>query len=177
MRDEFDSKPLGQEEDDEEEGDGLIILKVIHDESGEELLSTCDSEEELEAAYAAFMEDLLEDEEEKDETLPISQNGLKSDFLEIYDELGINVTEDEAERADWVMTSRDKEGTEFVLKARSVDMTLVPNVKGMGLRDALYLLENSGLKVGVSGVGTVSQQSLTPGGKVRRGSYVHIELR
>ena len=62
MRDEFDSKPLGQEEDDEE-GDGLIILKVIRDESGEELLSTCDSEEELEAAYAAFLEDLLEDEE------------------------------------------------------------------------------------------------------------------
>ena len=50
MRDEFDSKPLGQEEDDDEEGDGLIILKVIHDEDGEELLSTCDSEEELEAA-------------------------------------------------------------------------------------------------------------------------------
>ena len=67
MRDEFDSKPLGQEEDDDEEGDGLIILKVIHDENGEELLSTCDSEEELEAAYAAFMEDLLEDEEEKDD--------------------------------------------------------------------------------------------------------------
>ena len=126
---------------------------------------------------ASLMGDNNEDEEEKDETLPISQNGLKSDFLEIYDELGINVTEDEVEHADWVMTSRDKEGTEFVLKARSVDMTLVPNVKGMGLRDALYLLENSGLKVGVSGVGTVSQQSLTPGGKVRRGSYVHIELR
>ena len=126
---------------------------------------------------ASLMGDNNEDEEEKDETLPISQNGLKSDFLEIYDELGINVTEDEVEHAEWVMTSRDKEGTEFVLKARSVDMTLVPNVKGMGLRDALYLLENSGLKVGVSGVGTVSQQSLTPGGKVRRGSYVHIELR
>ena len=39
MRDEFDSKPLGQEEDDDEEGDGLIILKVIHDENGEELLN------------------------------------------------------------------------------------------------------------------------------------------
>ena len=128
--------------------------------------------------YREKLERALEDEEEeKDETLPISQNGLKSDFLEIYDELGINVTEDEAEHADWVMTSRDKEGSEFVLKARCVDMTLVPNVMGMWLRDALYLLENSGLKVGVSGVGTVSQQSLTPGGKVRRGSYVHIELR
>lgn len=126
---------------------------------------------------ASLMGDNNEDEEEKDETLPISQNGLKSDFLEIYDELGINVTEDEARRADWVMTSRDKEGTEFVLKARNIDMTLVPNVKGMGLRDALYLLENSGLKVGVSGIGTVRQQSLIPGGKVRKGSYVHIELR
>ena len=70
MRDEFDSKPLGLEEDDEE-GDGLIILKVIRDESGEELLSTCDSEEELEAAYAAFLEDLLEDEEEKEDEDPI----------------------------------------------------------------------------------------------------------
>ena len=69
MRDEFDSKPLGQEED--EEGDGLIILKVIRDESGEELLSTCDSEEELEAAYAAFLKDLLEDEEEKEDEEPI----------------------------------------------------------------------------------------------------------
>ena len=79
MRDEFDSKPLGQEEDDEEEGDGLIILKVIHDESGEELLSTCDSEEELEAAYAAFMEDLLEEivgdiwDEDEEEELPFQQ--------------------------------------------------------------------------------------------------------
>ncbi len=126
---------------------------------------------------ASLMGDNGEEEEEKEETLPISQNGLKSDFLEIYDELGINVTEDEAVHADWVMTSRDKEGTEFVLKPRSVDFTLVPNVKGMGLRDALYLLENSGLKVGVSGVGTVRQQSLTPGGRVRKGSYVHIELR
>ena len=72
MRDEFDAQPLGEEEDDGEEGDGLIILKVIHDENGEELLSTCDSEEELEAAYAAFMEDLLEDEgEDKDDEEPI----------------------------------------------------------------------------------------------------------
>ena len=37
---------------------------------------------------ASLMGDNNEDEEEKDETLPISQNGLKSDFLEIYDELG-----------------------------------------------------------------------------------------
>ena len=63
MRDEFDSKPLGQEEDDEEEGAGLIILKVVSVD-GEEQLSTLDSEEELEAVYQQIMEELFEDEDE-----------------------------------------------------------------------------------------------------------------
>lgn len=117
-----------------------------------------------------------ETEEKIDETLPVSQNGLKDDFLTVYDKLGIDVS-DEAGDAEWVMTSRDKEGKEFALKARSVDFSVVPNVKGMGLRDALYLLENSGLKVGVSGAGTVSRQSLEPGQRIRRGSYVEIVLK
>ena len=41
---------------------GLIILKVIQDQ-GEELLSTLDSEEELETVYEKFMEELFEDED------------------------------------------------------------------------------------------------------------------
>ena len=48
--------PTESEDEDEENPDnGLIILKVLH-EDGEDLLSTCDTEEELEAAYDAFME-------------------------------------------------------------------------------------------------------------------------
>ena len=80
-----------------------------------------------------------------------------------------------AEESKWVMTTRNDEG--FVLKPRSISETLVPNVKGMGLRDALYILENSGLKVGVIGSGTVNKQSLQPGNRVQRGSYVSIELK
>lgn len=114
-------------------------------------------------------------EMEIDKTLPVSQNGMKQDFLTIYDNLGIDVA-DEAGNAEWVITSRDKEGKEFELKARNVDFSVIPNVKGMGLRDALYLLENSGLKVGVSGAGTVSRQSLEPGQRVRKGSYIGIVL-
>ena len=56
--------PTESEDEDEENPDnGLIILKVLH-ENGEDLLSTCDTEEELEAAYNAFMEELFDDEEE-----------------------------------------------------------------------------------------------------------------
>ena len=49
-----------------EEGDpdaGLVILKTIH-ENGEDLLSTLDSDEELEAVYEQFMELLFSDEED-----------------------------------------------------------------------------------------------------------------
>lgn len=55
------------ETEDEEDGPdtGLVILKVVK-ENGEELLSTLDSDEELETVYDLFMESLFEDEEEED---------------------------------------------------------------------------------------------------------------
>ena len=40
---------------------GLVILKVIH-EDGEDLLSTLDSDEELDTVYELFMEALFSDE-------------------------------------------------------------------------------------------------------------------
>lgn len=110
-------------------------------------------------------------------TLPVSKNGLKRDFLTIFDELDYDMDGLEDVRGnEWVVTSSG-EAENVVLKPRRVNNSLVPNVKGMGLRDALYLLENAGLSVGVSGSGMVQSQSLTPGGEARDGAYIHIELR
>ena len=52
----------------------------------------------------------------------------------------------------------------------------VPNVKGMGLKDAVYLLENSGLKVFVQGAGKVKEQSLVPGQKLMKGMSISLKL-
>ena len=41
----------------------MVILKVIH-EDGEDLLSTLDSDEELEAVYELFMESLFQEDGE-----------------------------------------------------------------------------------------------------------------
>lgn len=49
--------------DEESEDYGMVILKSIM-ENGEELLSTLDSEEELNEIYDLFMERLFEDDEE-----------------------------------------------------------------------------------------------------------------
>ena len=61
------------------------------------------------------------------------------------------------------------------------DVTLaegvMPNVTGMGLRDAIYMLENSGLRVHYTGRGKVAKQSPQPGVRISRGATVAIELR
>ncbi len=54
------------EKDEEDEDYGLVILKSIQ-EDGEELLSTLDSEEELEAVYNEFMTALFDDSEDAPE--------------------------------------------------------------------------------------------------------------
>ena len=55
----FPAETEGEEDD---QDNGLVILKVIH-EDGEDLLSTLDSDEELETVYELFMENLFSDEE------------------------------------------------------------------------------------------------------------------
>ena len=56
------------------------------------------------------------------------------------------------------------------------EVVSVPNLKGLSLADALYVLEYSGLKVQVSGRGKVAQQSVGAGQKVKRGSTIKIVL-
>lgn len=52
----------------------------------------------------------------------------------------------------------------------------VPDVTGMGLKDALYLLENAGLKVSVSGRGKVLYQSLVANSFFKKGESIKIQL-
>jgi cell division protein FtsI (penicillin-binding protein 3) len=52
----------------------------------------------------------------------------------------------------------------------------MPDVRGMGLKDALLLLENMQLKVVVLGRGKVKQQSVEPGTVLTQNRQVTIEL-
>lgn len=54
---------------------------------------------------------------------------------------------------------------------------VMPNVVGMGLKDALYVLESRGLRVHFTGSGMVRSQSLRAGEKIKPGAQVTITLR
>ncbi len=62
---------------------------------------------------------------------------------------------------DWVVAS--SLAGQVQLQQTETENAVVPNVSGMSLRDALYLLENKGLKVNFNGKGKVLSQSISPG--------------
>lgn len=53
----------------------------------------------------------------------------------------------------------------------------LPNLKGLGLNDAVFILENMGMKCSYSGVGHVRTQEPAAGSRVRKGTNVSIELQ
>ena len=57
----------------------------------------------------------------------------------------------------------------------SLEAGLVPDVRGMGARDAIYLLENAGCRADLSGQGRVLRQSIAPGTRAR-GQTVRLSL-
>jgi cell division protein FtsI (penicillin-binding protein 3) len=62
------------------------------------------------------------------------------------------------------------------LTAKKMDKGLVPNVKGLGARDAVALLEKEGLRVIISGAGRVISQSQSAGSPLRKGSTIVLKL-
>ncbi|MDR1883147.1 MAG: transpeptidase family protein [Prevotella sp.] len=79
--------------------------------------------------------------------------------------------------ADWVKAKINSLSEEIILENNaSVKQDFVPGVIGMGARDAVYLLENAGLKVNLTGVGKVKQQSVQAGSRIVKGATITIEL-
>jgi len=74
----------------------------------------------------------------------------------------------------WVQSSISNKSIEWVSNA--VDKPVVPDVTGMTLRDALYILENKGLRVEFSGSGRVSSQSLSKGTTYKNDQIIKLSL-
>ena len=103
--------------------------------------------------------------------LPGNGNGYAADFNMIFDYLEMKYKSKSTR--NWVDIRNVNSIMKYVdLKIKS---TLVPEVVGMGARDAVYLLENAGLKVKVEGLGKVIRQSVPPGARIN-GQNIAIYL-
>lgn len=103
---------------------------------------------------------------------PTIRAGRQEELVMLCNELGVSnhSTTDE----EWIKAV--KNGNSVVWRKNPVIKGLVPDVQGMTLRDAIYLLEKNGLRVSVQGRGRVSEQSLSPGTRISKGARIYLQL-
>jgi len=107
--------------------------------------------------------------------VPFVQAGMQDELSLVFTQLGVShngVTGTD----DWVRTKADAESASLALKPMAVRPGRVPNVQGLTLRDALFLLENRGLRVRSYGTGRVKTQSVAAGTTTRRGTTVVLQM-
>ncbi len=78
-------------------------------------------------------------------------------------------------RSGWGRTRVDSLGRVTVTPLAD-DPHTMPDVRGMGLKEAVFLLESRGLRVAFTGKGAVREQTLPPGAKIQRGANRNIEI-
>lgn len=75
-------------------------------------------------------------------------------------------------RCDWTRVNEEGKTEEI-----NINTNLVPNVVGMGAKDAIYAIERTGMFASITGKGRVVSQSVQNGSTPIKGGTVYLELR
>ncbi|MBS5614231.1 MAG: PASTA domain-containing protein, partial [Prevotella buccalis] len=127
----------------------------------------------------------LDVKDAKDSTsilLPDVKNGNVLAANYVLSHLGINANQDWSgsyTKGNPIWGSAEIQNN-TVVKLRKVKVhghKFIPNVEGMGARDAVYILESRGVKVKLDGRGKVISQSLEPGHGIKKGDVCHLTLQ
>ncbi|MEK9618564.1 MAG: penicillin-binding protein [Flavobacteriales bacterium] len=105
---------------------------------------------------------------------PYSRSGDKMSFLVASENMRIPVEDLTNESNEWISTRTGKDAIKIIHK--KTQKGLVPNVVGMGLIDATYMLEKHGLFVQPVGSGIVREQSIKAGLRINKGQKIILQL-
>ena len=105
---------------------------------------------------------------------PYSRSGDKMSFLVASENMRIPVEDLTNESNEWISTRTGKDAIKIIHK--KTQKGLVPNVVGMGLIDATYMLEKYGLFVQPVGSGIVREQSIKAGLRINKGQKIILQL-
>lgn len=114
----------------------------------------------------------LPDPGKKIKRIPDAGNGYMADIREVLRNTDARY---EAVKPDTWVKTRENGDTVRIIPIE-LNERLLPDVRGMTLRDALFLLENSGVRVDFSGRGRVIKQSPEHGTKINEGMHVTLLL-
>lgn len=103
---------------------------------------------------------------------PTIRAGRQAELTMVCNELGVSNHSNTEE--EWIKAVRS--GNAVTWRKNTMMKDHVPDVQGMTLRDAIYLLEKTGLHVVHEGKGRVDVQSISPGTRISKGSRIYIRL-
>jgi len=114
--------------------------------------------------------------------IPAVKAGEMKEALYVLNQLSVPVQREGEWNGSTVWGHPSESPTAVLLNAGNTDQqkkedNRVPNVIGMGAKDAVFLLEEKGLRVRLSGVGKVRRQSLPHGSHFTKGQTVLLTLR
>lgn len=119
------------------------------------------------------MNDTVPEKDSLIKSLPVAKSGSQKELKKVLAQLQVNIASQNTDAA-WVSASSATNSIQ--LSERKILSGMVPNVIGMGAKDAINILENAGLRVRISGKGVVSKQSIDAGTKIQNGQQIIIEL-
>jgi cell division protein FtsI (penicillin-binding protein 3) len=124
--------------------------------------------------YARFLSTATYSTAMASDTTKSTAQGLKNDMNSIFSFMHIPY-KDEVAGGGWrnVMYTQDKAAMSI---ANASTGNVMPDVVGMGLKDAIYILENKGLKIKLEGKGKVITQSMVAGTNFIKGQKITLFL-
>ena len=105
---------------------------------------------------------------------PYSRNGDKDAFLVASESMGIPVLDQSNSTSKLITTRTGNKAIKIFNK--KIQKGLVPDVVGMGLIDAVYILEKLGMLVQPVGSGIVRKQSVKAGYRINKGQKIILQL-
>lgn len=125
--------------------------------------------------YKRYLNTPLESVPMSNDTLKHFASGKVFDFQNIFNFMEIPF-KDSATNGTWRKMSVQQQYAGLSAEQRVVDKKNTPNVEGLGLKDALEILESSGFRVVVSGRGKVATQSYAAGKPFLKGQQILLIL-
>ena len=142
---------------------GNVVAGTIFKEIADKIYSTTlDIQPDVKEKYRTVAKDS-----------PTAIDGFRDDLKKLYSRLGMKLN-DKSGDSDWAITT--KLNGQTVMTSKDFLAKQVPDVTGMGARDAVFLLENKGLRVIVQGKGVVKRQSIKAGSDSVKGKVIVLNL-
>ncbi|MFZ1255515.1 MAG: penicillin-binding transpeptidase domain-containing protein, partial [Saprospiraceae bacterium] len=97
------------------------------------------------------------------EALPIGNKGFALDFEKVFKHIGLPITN--LESSKWISTIAGEDGV--YSRSWEFNSQRMPDLIGMGLRDAMYIMDIYGVQLIPHGKGKIRSQSISPGSAIQ----------